>query len=326
MSTGPQPAITRQPANTVHRIVDPGKQTPSPEKPPALTPTRVSGTNDQEQAQDDIARFKAGAPYFLPNYRPSTGRGFFDAMYYPPSLYITVKVRFGFADTAVEDWPGAKPEDVKWTDAEKDAFKQRFMTDVSAKWTQENFRLYCTKKDWEDLSANVVVKFVDVEKSIPPGLGLTKGDVKAHYDLFIRKIPPGKQLQSVTIPPGGTSPDEGVADLDSEGLKPRKNETGNKQRSAVHESGHMLGLGDTYAGTKTVTHGKLAETETGETVPIADDGRLMSRGESLGRTDAVVFVEVMRKITKMKEWSLNPRMPRVPVHPDDGVPTREPVV
>lgn len=293
--------------------------------PAPLAPARVSGTDDGERAQEEMARFQAGAPYFLHNYRPSTGRGFFDAMYHPPSLYITVKVRFGFADTAVEDWPGATPADVTWTDAQKEAYKQRFMTDVSAKWTQAGFRLYCIKKGWESLSANVVVKFVDVEKSVPPGLGLTRADVKAHFDLLIRKIPPGRQLQSLTIPPGGTRADEGVANLDSEGLTPRRNETGNRQRSAVHESGHMLGLGDTYAGMSTVTHGKLAEKEAGETIPIADDGRLMSRGDSLGRTDAVVFVEAMRKTTNMAEWSLNPRIPRVPVHPDDGVPPRETV-
>jgi hypothetical protein len=48
-----------------------------------------------------MARFQAGAPYFLHNFRPSTGRGFFDAMYYPPNLVVTVKCRLGFADSDV---------------------------------------------------------------------------------------------------------------------------------------------------------------------------------------------------------------------------------
>ena len=330
---GAVPRLSRVSAPLIQRA----PATPKPAAPaPTPTPTRVTGSDEYERyqaTQEDIERFKSGAPYFLHNYRPSTGRGFFDAMYYPPNLHIGVKVRFNFADSDLDYWkdykPDAKPGDVTWTQAEKESWRQRYLTDVSAKWTSEKFTLFCTRRGWEGLSAQVAVRFADVEKSAPPELGLGKGDVKPHFDLLIKKIPPGQQLQALTLPPGGTSPDEGRVNLDSEGLTSRRNETGHSQRSAVHESGHMLGLGDTYAGTKAVGHGALAEKELGVVVPIQDDGRLMSRGEEVGSADAVTFLEAMRKTTNMQEWSLTPKPGARPPYPperiNDAVPPRETV-
>jgi hypothetical protein len=320
-------------APSLQRKADPEKALTLPSQTaPQAGPTRVTYTDEYERyqrTQEQIAAFQNNAPYFSINHKPSTGRGFFDAMYYPPNFIISVKVRFGFADSDVDFWPGSKPEDVKWTKAQQEKWKQRFLRDVSAKWTNEKILLFCVRPGWETVMAQVVVQFIDVSKSAPEGLELLAKDINAHYDLLITKIPPGRQLQALTITPIGTRA-EGVANLDSEGLKRRKNETGDSQRSAVHESGHMLGLGDTYDEMSTVAHGKLAQKELKKTVPIKDDDRLMSRGERIEREDAVTFVEAIRKATKIEEWSLTPKAPqRVPYPPDrinDGVVPSETVV
>lgn len=306
------------------------------------TPTRITSPDEYERyqaAQEELERFRTGAPYFLHNYKPTTGRGFFDAMYYPPSLYITVKVGFYFINSDLEWWqkngkPEAKAEDVTWTDAEKEAWRQRYLTDVSAKWTNEKFLLFCTRPWWENLTAQVVVRFTDVEKSAPQGLGLAKGDVKPHYDLIIKKIPKGESQQSYTSSPTGKSEKEGSVTLNSEGLTRARNESGNSQRSAVHESAHMLGLGDTYVpddkqadATTEASHAALAKREAGVDIPIKDDARLTSRGEAMDSTDSVTFLEAMRKTTRMPEWALAPkhaaRVPYAPERLNEGVAPRE---
>jgi hypothetical protein len=316
------------------------RQTAAP--PGQATPTRVTTSDEYERyqaAQEKMESFRSGAPYFLHNYKPSTGRGFFDAMYYPPNLYITVKVGFYFIDSDLDWWqkngkPDAKAEDVKWTDAEREAWRQRYLTDVSAKWTNEKFLLFCTRPWWENLTAQVVVRFTDVEKSAPEGLGLGKGDVKSHYDLIIKKIPKGESQQSYTSSPTGKSEKEGSVTLNSEGLTRARNESGNSQRSAVHESAHMLGLGDTYVpddkhadATTEASHAALAKKDAGVDIPIKDDARLTSRGEEMDSTDSVTFLEAMRKTTRIPEWALAPkpaaRAPYAPERINDGVAPRE---
>lgn len=317
----------------------------APTQPPAqkaqTTSTTSTPTSDYESyqaEQEKVERFRAGAPYFLHNYKPTTGRGFFDAMYYPPNFYVTVKVGFYFINSDLDWWkqngaPKAKSEDVTWTDAEKEDWKQRYLTDVSAKWTNENYLLFCTKPWWESLTAQVVVRFNDVEKSIPQGLGLDKGDVKSHFDLIIKKIPKGQSLQSYTSSPTGKSTMEGTVALNSEGLTPARNDSGNKQRSAVHESAHMLGLGDTYvpddkeSAATEASHAALAKKELGVNTPIKDDARLTSRGEQMDKSDAVTFVEAIRATTKMPDWSLTSKpmkpIPKTPTPFNDLVTPRE---
>jgi hypothetical protein len=308
------------------------------------TPTRVTTSDEYERyqaAQEKMESFRSGAPYFLHNYKPSTGRGFFDAMYYPPNLYINVKVGFYFIKSDLDWWqkngrPDAKAEDVTWTDAEREAWRQRYLTDVSAKWTNEKFLLFCTRPWWENLTAQVSVRFMDVEKSAPEGLGLGKGDVKSHYDLIIKKIPKGASLQSYTSSPTGKSEKEGIAVLNSEGITRARNESGNSQRSAVHESAHMLGLGDTYVpddkhadSTTEAAHAPLAKKEAGVDIPIKDDARLTSRGEEMDKTDSVTFLEAMRKTTRIPEWALAPKpaahIPYAPERINDAVAPRETV-
>jgi hypothetical protein len=308
------------------------------------TPTRVTTPDEYERyqaEQEKMERFRTGAPYFLHNYKPSTGRGFFDAMYYPPNLNINVKVRFYFIDSDLDWWhkngaPAATQTDVEWTDAQKQTWRQRYLTDVSAKWTNEKFLLFCTRPWWESLTAQVVVRFADADQSAPSGLGLGKGDVKSHFDLIVKKIPPGQSLQSFTTSPTGKSEKEGTVTLNSEGLTRARNESGHSQRSTVHESAHMLGLGDTYVpddknpdATKEATHAALAKKETGLEIPIKDDARLTSRGEEMDSTDAVTFLEAMRKTTRIPEWALAPkhaaRVPYAPERINDPVAPRETV-
>jgi hypothetical protein len=328
------PSIQRQPAAP--------SAAPSAQTTPA--PERVTTSDEYERYQAEQAKveqFRAGAPYFLHNYKPSTKRGFFDAMYYPPDLDITVKVRFFFIKSDLDWWhkngaPDAKQADVEWTKGEERTWRESYLTNVSAKWTTQNYMLYCTRPWWDSLTAQVVVRFVDADQTAPAALGMGQGDIKSHFDLIVKKIPPGQSLQSYTGSPVGKSEKEGTVTLNSEGLKSAPNESGNSQRSAVHESAHMLGLGDTYVpedrtaqNADPASHAGLVKKEFGVATPIKDDARITSRGEETDLTDAVTFLEAVRETTKIPDWALAPkpaaRVPRSPELINDGVAPRETV-
>ena len=315
--------------------------------PSAQTAPKRATTSDEyaryQAAQEEMERFRAGAPYFLHNYKPPTGRGFFDAMYYPPNLNVTVKVRFFFIDSDLDWWhkngaPKATQPDVEWTEAQRQAWRQQYLTDVSAKWSNQNYMLYCTRPWWESLTAQVVVRFVDADAIAPAELGLGKGDIKSHFDLIVKKIPPGQSLQSFTGSPTGKSTTEGTVTLNSEGLKSARNESGQSQRSAVHESAHMLGLGDTYVpegrtaqNADPASHADLVKKELGVATPIKDDARLTSRGEKMDLSDAVTFLEAVRATTKIPDWALKSKpAATVPNSPkgaaNDAAAPREKVV
>lgn len=279
-------------------------------------------------AREARDRFVEGAPYFLHNHLPSTGRGFFDAMYYPPDFRINIKVRFNFARPMLSSYlegKGYKEKDVTWAESEKEPFRQRFFKEALAPWNAAAVPLYCTRPYW-DLQARVRMRFYDVDRDNPAGLPLAPGEIKPHFDVLAFKVPQGESQQDLVVSPNRRD-QEGRVNIDSESLTPTRKDSGFSQRGAVHEAGHMLGLDDVYTGTGVVGHEKLAQRELGQSVPVGDDGRIMSTGETIGKTDTVTFVEAIRKATRMPEWSLSPPplmpSPMPPTPYDDGVAPRE---
>ena len=263
--------------------------------------------------QDALAKkaeFIKDGLYHRNDFRPSTGRGNFDVVYDPTGgrLIVTVRCNFVFLKGSESDWPEAEPEELAWDPAVAAKWKRDFMKLVSEKWSNK-FTFHCTRPWWEDLVANVKIRFVESAKD-------------PHYDLNVTKIPEDEERGSSVTAPKWYE-DKGKTKFDSEDLRPHDKPAGT-QRPAIHEAGHMLGLGDEYPAkkgkkAKSAAHDVLVRTEFGRGVPRRRDGRVMSNGEDIEPEHGVTFMEALRVVTKMKEWSFEAKPPMaVPSEPMDG--------
>jgi hypothetical protein len=259
-----------------------------------------------ERSMDEKAKFMAWR-WSGPSWRPSTGIGNFDVLYEPKTgvLTVTVKSKFWFRDGKPEDWDEEdEPRGWLWKPDEILKWKADFMRRVSAKWSGQ-FVFHCTRDWWEDLQAAVQVRFVESEEK------------NAHYDLEVTKVPDAEDKRSKVRAPKHNKK-KGKAFLDSNDLS--QEEKGDySQTVAFHEAGHMLGLGDEYNRKKTPAHEKLVQAEFGHGVPRHKDGRLMSDGDLIVPEYGVTFLEALRGITAMKEWSYNAKPPATVLsQPVDG--------
>ena len=270
---------------------------------PAFTP------QGYERAMAEKAKFME-ILYRRNDYRPSTGRGNFDVVYDPKGgrLILTVRCHFNFIKGSEAEFPDADPEELAWDPAASAEWKQKFMELVSEKWS-DNHTFHCTKQWWEDLQANVKIRFVESDKD-------------PHYDLNVSKIPEDETRGSSVTAPKWYE-DKGKTKFDSEDLNPHDKPAGT-QRPAVHEAGHMLGLADEYpvkkqGASKSAAHDLLVRTEFGHGVARKRDGRVMSNGEDIQPEHGVTFMEALRVVTKMKEWSFDAKPPTpVPTEFIDG--------
>lgn len=249
-----------------------------------------------EQSMADKAYFTAWT-YEERSHRPSTGGGNFDAFYEPKkgTLTITVKCRFKFDAGKAEDFEDAEPEEggPAWDPKAAAAWKAEFLRRVSAFWS-DRFSFHCTRPWWEELQAVVKVRFVEAR------------DLKdAHYVVHVRKVSEMQDRRSKVRRPKRHGK-RGVAFLDSADLVNYEGQT-----PAYHESGHMLGLGDEYPkkDKKPVSHEKLVQAEYGHGVPRARDERLMASGDQIRPEYGVTFLEALRFITGVEEWSHKAKPP-----------------
>ena len=97
-----------------------------------------------------------------------------------------------------------------------------------------------TEETWQDLQPGV-------------SFFMIHDDANPHLNLTIQKNPSGSFARSSVSRPrrndDGNVVRSGVATLDSEDMRPTRKRTspdGIKQRGAVHEFGHMIGLQDEY--------------------------------------------------------------------------------
>jgi hypothetical protein len=177
-------------------------------------------------------------------------------------------------------------------------FKAEFVRRVSAFWS-DRFTFHCTRDWWEDLQAAVQVRFVESEEKT------------AHYRVKVRKVPEAAFRRS-NVKPMRSTQTQGRANLSSEDLA-QVDHREHTQITAFHEAGHMLGLGDEYVEDRTkksgIPHDKLVQAEFGHGVPLHDDGRLMSEGDLIVPEYGVTFLEALRAITAMKQWSYDAKPP-----------------
>jgi hypothetical protein len=257
-------------------------------------------------------KFIFWGPYGGPWWYPSTKLGTFDASYDPTAgaLTITVRCRFHFKDGKASDYEDEEQSEVSWDAAEKRKFTAEFLRRVSKHWS-DNFTFHCTRDWWEDLRADVQVRFVETPNK------------DAHFNVYVGKIPESEWRKSRVRAPSRTStrPQPGKAFLNSGDLvQADKGET--SQTGAYHEAGHMLGLGDEYPNDRNahgVAHEPLVRKEFGHGVRRGRDDRQMSDGDRIVPEYGVVFLEALRVITGMDEWSYRAKPP-APVfsEPVDG--------
>lgn len=254
----------------------------------------------------------------LDDYTPSTGTGAFDVEYrgLPGVLKLTSKVSFDWQDADPADHPGAAPQDLAWDRAAQEQFRDGFLREASDAWSGQH-RFWCQRPMWESLSARTDIRFVE-DKQDP------------HHQVEVMRLPPGTNRTSavgplaswgdgrIVDPWTGTAQGEvdprfrpGRAQLDSNDLDPVEYPGGHRQVTAVHEAGHMLGLGDEYqdpdAPQKRTLHDELVQQELGHGVPLGDDGRIMSTGMEIGPEHGVTFLEALRKVTDLEAWGFQQR-------------------
>lgn len=256
----------------------------------------------QRDALDDYNAAEAAllafyqSPHRRRNNRPSTGRGLFDVEYNPwtSELEIKVKLKFSFVNGSAAEFPAASAADLTWTRAASQRYKRDFMRTVSRHWSSRH-TFYCTRDWWENLEANVVVRAVEVSRN-------------EHYAVTVHKIPVGGfKVSSVTPPTVVGGVPHGVAEFDSEDLK-YVNKPGNaRQRAAVHEFGHMLGLGDEYPTAANpnavVAHSALVRAEFGHRQRRRHGRRIMAGGERIDPEHGVTFLEALKRATGISDWS-----------------------
>jgi hypothetical protein len=250
-------------------------------------------------------RFMA-SEYVSHLWRPSTGIGNFDVEYAPKTglLTVTVNCKFWFKDGKQEDWDEDDPDGWRWKPDEILKWKADFLRKVSAKWSGQ-FMFHCTRDWWEDLQAAVQVRFVES----------TSKD--AHWDLQVAKTPGLEDHQSRVRSPKFNKR-KGRVFLGADDIIQGEKVHGD-QTVAFHEAGHMLGLGDEYSKDKKVKHEKLVQAEFGHGVPRHKDGRLMSDGDLMVPEYGVTFLEALRVITDMKQWSYHAKPPATVLsEPVDG--------
>jgi len=170
------------------------------------------------------------------NIRPPLGT-FFNGQ----SYHLTLYPELGRADRSVlvikmilqfqfEDGEG------KWTDAEKNAYGHKFVDSVVEVWS-EKFRITTTSKIPAENCRDVGVVF-----EFPYYIDGWHSD--DDFEISVKKVPEDKFEHS------SCQYNLGNSYLHTESIKPWNKGATMKQRPAVHEFGHMLGLRDEYPSAK----------------------------------------------------------------------------
>lgn len=143
-------------------------------------------------AHEELEAFRATGFPASNDFKPSSGIGQFDAAFDAASgqLNITLKVGYDFqtGDSSAVS-PGFRPAEFQWSDAEKDAWKAKYMADVEAMWSAQH-RFQSTKPFWESMMVDVSVDIVE-------------DNADPHFILAVEKFPADSGMaQSSVCPPG----------------------------------------------------------------------------------------------------------------------------
>jgi hypothetical protein len=148
-------------------------------------------------AAAEIVDFRKKAWPALPNYEPSSQRGRFDVKLDAAAGKVDVKLKIGFKfkDGDPKQYPGFRPDELKWTDdAEKEKFAKRYMDDAGREWSGAG-SLRNTKPGWEGVTLTVAVSVV-------------RDDASPHFHMDLIKAPPDAMPAGAGVAPPGTHQEE----------------------------------------------------------------------------------------------------------------------
>ncbi len=261
-------------------------QNPTPEnrpQPDGATPPQA------DVATPELLSFVAG-PHAIANYQPSTGYGLFDAEYdgARQELVVTVRCAFRFTAGNSEDFPAADPGALTWDDDSKSEWRKGFIDLIGARWSGTHaFR--CTGAGLESLRAAVRVQVVEADRDW-------------HFRLDVKRIPKGQWTGSSVTTHPGSKLETNHADLDSEDMTPTPKGGSEGQLGAVHEFGHMIGLGDEYGSGTKIAHRALVKDALGTEISKGTSDDVMSCANRVGKQHDVTFLEALKKATGVDEW------------------------
>ncbi len=247
----------------------------------------------------DKATFLAGK-YKETNYSPPTGTGLFDVSLNPKSgrLEVLVKVNFTFEDGDAVDFNDLKGQSAIWSDAEIKKWKASYIALMEGRWGG--------KYHFHHPDLKNVTVYVDVE--------IDEKTSGWHYDLKINKIPKGEMEQSSVTHLGkrtggvfkaSKKTDKHSVDLDSEDLTfiDKGTDVKDKQKGAVHEFGHMVGLGDEYDDRKAgIKHAAMVRNALGTVLTEGNFDDVMSVGNTIEKQHYVTFLAALKKVTGLNKW------------------------
>ena len=265
-----------------------GKADPSARTTPTPAPSSAS---TPEIATPELLAFVA-EPHAIANYQPSTGIGLFDAEYDVANrqLVVTVRCAFRFQSGSQRRFPEADAADLAWDDASRAEWKKGYIETVSNKWsTQHSFR--CSQPGLQTLAASVRVEVLEAEKDW-------------HFRLDVTRIPKGAWSGSSVSTYQGSTTEQNFATLDSEDLKPSDKGGSEGQYGAVHEFGHMVGLGDEYGKDAEIAHATLVRDALGKQISRGDSDDVMSCANRVAPQHYVTFLEALKKSTGVEAWSI----------------------
>jgi hypothetical protein len=222
------------------------------------------------------------------DFQSTTKMGLFDAEYDPMTqdLNVVVRCRFTFSDSLRSEYRSRSKDDLVWKEIEKEEWKKAWMDQCTEAWSGHH-TFFCHRKEWEDMTAAVRVTFEEVE-------------AKEHYHCSVKKIPPTAFKTSMVRSgqASGSKRTPGRGYFDSNDMKPKQS----GQIGAVHEAGHMLGLGDEYskACRGRPKHSHLAQGALGKGVPCGNKGSIMSTGTRVKPEHGVTFWKALEKATGLK--------------------------
>jgi len=256
------------------------------------------GSGVQKKAIDEKVREFQSKSYSLTNFVPATGRGLFNISLNPINgrLEIKLNLGFNFVDGSAAAFTGVKGDTEKWTEDQKKEWKDKYITLIEGRW---GGKYHFSNPDLPGITV-----YVDVE--------IEEVDTDWHYQLNVTKAAPGTHPQSSVAHylSGGkalSQVNNHFATLDSNDLewKDLTSRAGvtEKQKGALHEFGHMIGLGDEYNDGKAgISHAALVLSALGENITEGDSNDIMSCGNSINKQHYVTFLDALNSVTEMNNW------------------------
>lgn len=178
----------------------------------------------QLDAQEELEDFRNTPLTPLEDYEPTSGIGRFDVAgdMAAGTLTITLKIGYDFVNgTPGRVSAGFRPEEFRWTAAEKAAWKARYQREVSAMWSAQ-FPIRSTKPHWDTMVVDTTVRVIEDAKD-------------PHFKMTVAKYPEDAgMVQSSICPPGyhhnasgNCSPNaagdsSGTAQMDSNDMRPEQ--------------------------------------------------------------------------------------------------------